>query len=466
MAVLGAGSLLPKDLLALEPSERELVASMFGKDFIWGTATASYQIEGAWNVDGKGESIWDHFTHNTKKIHNRDTGDVACDFYHRYPQDIELMRQLNFKASRFSIGWPRILPDGTGQVNQKGIDFYNRVIDKCLETGVDPWVTCYHWDLPQKLQEKGGWENRDILGWFEEFVTLCAKNFGDRVKNWMVFNEPASFVTIGHLLGIHAPGKFGFGHFIPALHHANLCHGIGGRVLKDLVPDSNVGTCHSCSPIHAHKDKNRHHEVVARADAMFNRIYIEPTLGLGYPTDVVPKLRRIEKYMKPEDEKNMPFDFDFIGLQYYQRAVVKPLFFVPAVHGINVKAKELGHEITEMGWEVYPEGIYEIIKQFSKYEKIKKIYITENGSAFKDEVNGNEVNDVKRLQYYKDHLAQVLKAKNEGIDIGGYFCWSFMDNFEWAEGFRPRFGLVHVDYETQKRTIKNSGKWFSEFLLK
>lgn len=466
MSIIGTGALMPGSLMALTKNEQELVASMFGKDFIWGTATASYQIEGAWNIDGKGESIWDHFTHNTKKVHNRDNGDVACDFYHRYPQDIELMRQLNFKASRFSIAWSRILPEGSGQVNQKGIDFYNRVIDKCLETGVDPWVTCYHWDLPQKLQEKGGWENRDILGWFGEYVELCAKNFGDRVKNWMVFNEPASFVTIGHLLGIHAPGKFGFGHFLPALHHSNLCHGIGGRILKDLVADSNVGTCHSCSPIHPAKDKDSHHEVVKRADAMFNRIYIEPTLGMGYPTNVVPKLRKIEKYTRPEDEKNMPFDFDFIGLQYYQRAVVKPLFFVPAIHGINVKPEKLSDNITEMGWEVYPEGIYQIIKQFSKYQKIKKIYITENGSAFPDQVVNGEINDTKRLQFYKDHLAQVLKAKNEGVDIGGYFCWSFMDNFEWAEGYKPRFGLVHVDYETQKRTIKNSGKWFSEFLMK
>jgi beta-glucosidase len=464
IGMLGVGAMLPDSLMALAKEDPELAASLFGKDFIWGTATSSYQIEGAWNLDGKGLSIWDHFTHQTKKVHNRDTGDVACDFYHRYPEDIELMRQLNFQASRFSISWPRILPEGKGAVNQKGLDFYNRVIDKCLETGVDPWVTCYHWDLPQKLQERGGWVNRDIVGWFEEYVTLCAKTFGDRVKNWMVFNEPASFVPLGYLIGMHAPGKLGFGNFLPALHHSNLAHGAGGRALRKLINKGNIGTCYSCSPIQPLKDKKRHHEVVKRVDAMINRVYIEPVLGMGYPTDVLPILRKIEKYMLPEDERNMPFDFDFIGLQYYFRTVMKPFFLIPAIHGINVKASKLSDDLTDMGWEVYPEGLYQIIKQFAQYKQIKKFYITENGTAFPDTLENGEVNDVKRVKFYKDHLQQVLKAKNEGVIIGGYFAWSFLDNFEWAEGYRPRFGLVHVDYATQKRTVKASGKWFAEFL--
>ena len=463
---LGVGSLLPGQILAFANEQPELAASLFGKDFIWGTATSSYQIEGAWNMDGKGPSIWDHFTHNTKKVHNRDTGDVACDFYHRYPEDIALMRELNFQASRFSISWPRILPEGKGAINQKGLDFYNRVIDKCLETGVDPWVTCYHWDLPQKLQEKGGWENRDIVGWFEEYVSLCAKTFGDRVKNWMVFNEPASFIALGYLIGMHAPGKLGFSHFLPALHYSNLAHGAGGRALRSLVPNAHIGTCYSCSPVQPWKDRSRYHEVVKRADAMFNRVYIEPVLGMGYPTDVVPKLRKIERFMHPEDERNMPFDFDFIGLQYYFRTVMKPLFFIPAIHGINVNPNKLTDELTEMGWEIYPDGLYDIIMQFSKYKGIKKFYITENGTAIKENLADGQINDDRRIQFYKDHLRQVLKAKQKGVNIGGYFAWSFLDNFEWAEGYRPRFGLVHVDYETQKRTVKASGKWFADFLRK
>ena len=464
-AALGLGAMLPKEILAAF-TEKELNRMDFGKDFIWGTATASYQIEGAWNVDGKGESIWDHFVHHTKKVKTRETGDIACDFYNRYESDIELMHKMNIPASRFSISWPRILPNGIGTVNQKGIDFYDRVIDKYLEQNIEPWVTCYHWDLPQKLQEKGGWENRDILNWFEEFVTLCANKYGDRIKNWMVFNEPASFVVGGYLLGMHAPGKFGFKHFLPALHHSTLAQGVGGRVLKNIVKDGNIGTTHSCSFIDPYKNSEKNRKIALKADAMFNRVWIEPMLGMGYPTETIPNLKKIEKYFKAEDEKNIVHDFDFVGLQNYSRMVVKPLAIIPALHGIPVKPKKLGHDITEMNWEVYPEGMYKIIKQFSKYEKIKKIYITENGAAFKDEMINGEIDDVKRLKYIKDYLAQILKAKNEGIDIGGYFIWSFMDNFEWAEGFKPRFGLVGVDFKTQQRTIKTSGKWYSEFLKK
>lgn len=455
--------MLPKGLRAAM-REEEIRRSDFGADFVWGTATASYQIEGAWNIDDKGESIWDHFVHHTHKVKTGETGDVACDFYHRYESDIELMHKLHIPASRFSISWPRLIPNGTGAVNQKGIDFYDRVIDKCLKENVDPWVTCFHWDLPQALQEKGGWENRDILGWFEEFVTLCAKKYGDRVKNWMVFNEPTSFVQGGYLVGWLAPGKLGFHHFLPAMHHTTLCHGVGGRVLKNLVKDGNIGTTHAVSYIDPYKHTERNEEVARKLDAMVNRIFVEPVLGMGYPIKTVPKLKHVEKYFKPDDEKNIVFDFDFIGLQNYSRTLVKPLALVPAVHAINVKQSKLPNPLTEMHYEVYPEGMYKIIKQFAEYKQIKKFYITENGAAFKDEVVNGEVHDAKRVQFFKDYLAQVLKAKREGINIGGYFVWSFLDNFEWAEGYRPRFGLVHVDYATQQRIVKDSGKWYSDFL--
>ncbi len=445
-------------------NKQEIKASQFGKDFIWGTATASYQIEGAWNTDGKGESIWDHFTHHTRRVKNRDTGDVACDFYHRYESDIELMHRMNIPASRFSISWPRLLPDGTGTVNTKGVDFYNRVIDRCLKENIEPWVTCYHWDLPQKLQEKGGWASRDILGWFEEYVALCARQFGDRVKNWMVFNEPVSFVHGGYLAGVGAPGKIGFRHFYPAVHYTTLCQGVGGRVLKEMVQDGHIGTTYSCMPIYPLTDSPGNMDTVKRYDALLNRIFIEPTLGMGYPVEALPALKKLEKYFKPEDENNIRHDFDFIGLQNYTRLVIKPLFFIPVVRGIPVKPGKFGNDVTQMNWEVYPEGIYAIIRQFAQYKQIKKFYITENGAAFNDEVVNGHVNDTKRIQYLKEYMAQVLRAKNEGINIGGYFVWSFMDNFEWAEGYRPRFGLVHVDYNTQKRTIKDSGNWFSEFL--
>lgn len=463
-AILGIGSALPKGLFS-EEVLADIKRADFGDDFIWGVATASYQIEGAWNIDGKGESIWDRFSHKPRNIKTKENGDIACDFYHRYNEDIDLMRQMHIPTSRFSISWPRLLPNGTGNINQKGVDFYDRVIDKYLENGITPWATCYHWDLPQKLQDKGGWENRDILGWFEEFVALCAHKYGDRVKNWMVFNEPGSFVPLGYLIKMHAPGKLGFKHFLPACHHVSLAQGIGGRTLKSIVKDSNIGTTFSCSYIDPHKkDNERHIKAAKRADAFLNRLYIEPILGMGYPIKEIPRLRPIEKYFKGDDEKKLAFDFDFIGLQNYSRTVVKPLALVPGIHAINVKPKKLGHAITEMNWEVYPEGIYQIIKQFSEYKQIKKFYITENGAAFKDTISNGTINDTQRIQYLKDYLKQVLRAKKEGVNIGGYFIWSFMDNFEWAEGFKPRFGLVHVDFNTQQRIIKESGKWFSNFL--
>ncbi len=436
----------------------------FGKDFVWGTATAAYQIEGAWNEEGKGESVWDHFSHQKHKIKTGENGDTACDFYHRYETDIDLIRSLNIPAFRFSIAWSRVLPLGTGAVNQKGIDFYSNIIDKCLKAGVEPWVTLYHWDIPQALQDKGGWENRDVCKWFAEFVELCTKHFGDRVKNWMVFNEPMAFTALGYGLGVHAPGNYGIHGFLKAAHHTVLCHGIGGRIIRKNVPDAHIGTTFSCSPVEAWIEKPANLRAAKREDVLINRLFIEPLLGMGYPWHDLPVLKKIEKYMLPEDAQNMPFDFDFIGVQNYTRLVTRNFGIVPMIHAMDVKPKKLGHNLTEMNWEVYPEGIYKILKQFAAYPNIKKIIVTENGAAFPDELIENGVKDPKRTKFLQDYLEQVLKAKNEGVPVKGYFVWSFMDNFEWAEGFRPRFGLVHVDFNTQKRTIKDSGLWFKEFL--
>jgi beta-glucosidase len=464
-AMLAAGAMLPKGLMAKLIADEELKRSDFGRDFIWGTATAAYQIEGAWDQDGKGESIWDHFTHTKKnKIKTRENGDVACDFYHKYESDIELMRKMNIPASRFSIGWSRVLPGGTGTPNQKGIDFYNRLIDKCLKENVEPWVTCYHWDLPQALQEKGGWVNRDSIKWFEEYVDLCGRSFGDRVKDWMVFNEPMAFTGLGYLLGIHAPGKFGYKTFFPAVHHAVMSHGAGGRALRNTVKGANIGTTFSCSPVDAWKDTRLNADAVRRSDVLINRLFIEPILGMGYATKDLPALWRMEKYMKEDDAQKMAFDFDFIGVQNYTRIVAKYLGIVPMLHALNINPKKLGHPITEMNWEVYPEGIYQILKQFAAYPNIKKLIVTENGAAFKDENIGGAIHDAARTKFIQDYLKQVLRAKKEGVNVGGYFVWSFLDNFEWAEGYRPRFGMVGVDFKTQERTIKDSGKWFAEFL--
>lgn len=436
----------------------------FGDDFRWGVSTAAYQIEGAFDVDGKGLSIWDVFTSRRGKIKSRHHGNVACNFYNCFKGDIELIKQLNIPDFRFSISWSRVMPSGRGAVNQSGIDYYNRVIDFCLENDINPWLTLYHWDLPHALEQRGGWTNRDIVGWFSDFSELCAKQFGDRVKHWMVMNEPAVFTGGGYFLGIHAPGRRGMGNFLPAIHHATLCMGEGGRVLRNLLPDAEIGTTFSCSHVEPYSQSERDLAAAKRADALLNRMFIEPVLGLGYPSDDLRVLRKLEKYIKLGDESRMAFDFDFIGLQNYTREIVKSSFFTPYIGARLIKAEKRKVPLTTMGWEVYPQAIYNIIKKFDAYPQIKKIIITENGAAFPDTVTGDQVNDLRRVEYLQEHIAQVLKAKNDGCKVDGYFVWTLTDNFEWAEGYHPRFGLIYVDFESQKRIIKDSGKWYSQFL--
>ncbi len=281
----------------------------FGKDFKWGVSTSAFQTEGAYDADGKGKSIWDTFTEQPGKIKIGENARTASDFYHRYNEDISLIHDLGFDAFRFSLAWTRILPNGSGPVNQKGIDFYNKVIDACLALNIEPWVTLYHWDLPLVLEDKGGWTNHDILERFREYTDVCTSRFGDRVKNWMILNEPMAFTALGYMLGIHAPGKKGLKSFLAATHHAALCQAEGGRIARANVIDGNIGTTFSCSPIHPLR--NTKHDLIAveKFDAIVNRLFIEPSLGLGYPTDSVPALKRIEKYYKEGDEKRLEFDF-------------------------------------------------------------------------------------------------------------------------------------------------------------
>jgi beta-glucosidase len=437
---------------------------LFGDDFIWGVSVAALQIEGACDADGKGESIWDVFAAKKGKILNGDVPSKACDFYNQYQQDIDLIKHLNIPCFRFSISWTRIFPNGTGEVNQAGIDFYNRVINYCLEKGVEPWVTIYHWDLPHALELKGGWTNRDVVGWFTAFATVCAQNFGDRVKNWMVMNEPGVFTGAGYFLGIHAPGRTGLKSFLPAIHHAVLCMAAGGRLLRNIIPDARIGTTFSCSYIEPYSDRSKDINAAKRVDALLNRLFIEPVLGLGYPINEVSALKGITKYFQPGDEDAMKFDFDFIGVQNYTREIVKNSFFTPYVGASLVKAEKRGVPLTNMKWEVYPPSIYQMIKKFNGYPQIKNIIVTENGAAFPDQVTDGEVNDPKRVEYLQSYLQQVLKAKSEGLKVNGYFIWTLTDNFEWAEGYHPRFGLIHIDFETQKRIVKTSGHWYAGFL--
>lgn len=447
-----------------EQKEPFLNASDFGKDFTWGVSTAAYQIEGCHDADGKGRSIWDEFTATPKMILNGDNANVSCDFYHRYKEDILLMKSMNIDNYRFSISWPRILPNGTESINEAGIQFYNDVINFCLEQNITPWVTLYHWDLPQILEEKGGWTNREIVTWFSEFTQVCANAFGDRVKHWMVLNEPMVFTGAGYFLGVHAPGKKGLKNFLPAAHHAVLCQSTSGRILRKLVPDAQIGTTFSCSQITPYRQNKRDRKTAIMVDALLNRLFIEPALGLGYPTNEAPILKKLKPYIQPTDIEDCKFDFDFIGIQNYTREKVKYSLLVPYIKAKIVKASKRNVETTLMDWEVYPPSIYNMIKKFGAYPQIKKIIITENGAAFKDTIEGEIITDTDRLNFLKRYLREVLKAKQEGLNIHGYFVWTFTDNFEWAEGYFPRFGLVHIDFKTLKRTIKESGKWFSQFL--
>jgi beta-glucosidase len=438
----------------------------FGSDFCWGTVTAAFQIEGAVREGGKGASIWDVFSHKRGKIKNGDHADIACDFYNRYEADLELVKEMGFSEFRFSISWSRILPAGTGEVSQEGIDFYNSVIDKCLAFGIKPWVTLYHWDLPQALEEKGGWKNREVVSWFSEYATLCAELFGDRVKNWIVLNEPMAVAALGYTTGLHAPGKRGLWNFLPIVHHLALCQAEGGRVLRNIVADAYIGTAISCSFIEPYTNDPKDIRAAMRADAVMNRLFIEPILGLGYPVDAFAYLGGIQKYLKAGDEEKLRFDFDFIGLQNYFGVTVRHSYLAPVLWLKEVPARLRNVPITAMGWEVRPDGMYNILRQFSQYEGINEIIVSESGAAYDDEVVNGEVHDHQRRDYFGLYLNQILRAKREGINIKGYLVWSLMDNFEWAEGYRARFGLVHVDFETQKRTVKASGKWFADFLKK
>ena len=438
--------------------------NLFGDDFIWGISTAAPQIEGAHNADGKGESIWDVFAAKKGNILNGDTHYQACDFYSQYQRDIDLIKKLNIPNFRFSISWSRILPNGVGEINQAGIDFYNGVIDYCLKQGIEPWVTIYHWDLPQALEARGGWTNREIITWFTNYVEICARQFGDRVKRWLVMNEPAVFTGAGYFFGIHAPGKTGLKNFLPAAHHAVLSMVEGARVLRSLLPEAKIGTTFSCSYIEPYSHKQKDIDAANRADAFINRMFIEPVIGLGYPVTDVPVLRKIARYIQPGDMDNLKFDFDFIGIQNYTREIVKYSFFTPYVNASLVKAKDRKVPLTEMGWEVYPPAIYQVIKKFDSYPQVKKILITENGAAFPDTFKDGSIADADRIAYLQSHLEQVLRARKEKCKVEGYFIWTLTDNFEWAEGYRPRFGLVHVDFNTQQRIIKDSGYWYARFL--
>lgn len=442
-----------------------MYSSDFGKDFLWGVATAAAQIEGAANVYGKGTSIWDTFSKKPGKIKKGHHPTEACDFYHRYQEDIALVKTLGFKVFRFSIAWARIFPLGKGELNKEGVRFYHHVIDECLKHDLIPMVTLYHWDLPEALSKEGGWTAYGINSVFNEYVLFCAKEYGQKVKHWIVINEPFGFTSLGYMLGVHAPGQTGVGNFFDAALHTAIAQADGAKILRAEVDKAMIGTAFSCSEIVPYTATDQDVMVAKRTDVLMNRFFLEPTLGMGFPTgnwDVLEKFSISHSTWRHQER--MKFDFDFIGIQNYFPLVIKYNAFIPVLQAWEVKAKSRRVPHTAMGWEINADSFYRIIKQFAAYPQIKNIMITENGAAFHDKMVNGEINDFERIAYFEDYLAAMLKAKNEGINITGYLAWTLMDNFEWAEGYQARFGIVHNDFKTQQRTIKQSGYWWQEFL--
>jgi beta-glucosidase len=431
----------------------------FGKDFLWGVAIAAAQNEGAWNADGRGTSIWDVFARRQGKIKGRAKPTDNCDFYYRYKDDLLLAKALGFTVFRFSFSWSRIFPEGIGRINKEGVAFYHRLIDECLQLGLTPFATLYHWDLPQALQKEGGWTSVHMLKWFTRYASLCAEEFGDKVKHWIILNEPMGFTSLGYMLGKHAPGKTGLEHFFPAIHNAVLAQAEGGRVVRKHVPDAIIGTSFSCN-------KKEDEEAAKRLDILLNRLFIEPTLGRNYPNEdfaLIDKLHLKTKAWRYTER--MQFDFDFIGLQNYFSVTVKHNALIPYVQASEVTAKARKAPHTAMGWEISPDSFYRLLKRYWNYGSVKSIIVTENGACFKDTLKNGNIHDAERINYFKQYLAAVYKAKQEGVKINGYLAWTLMDNFEWSEGFNARFGLIHVDFKTQLRTIKDSGYWWRDFLL-
>ncbi len=446
--------------------KQKIKSHKLGKTFTWGVATAAFQTEGAVDVDGKTPSVWDHFVHHSRRFRQDEHADVAVDFYYRYQHDIDLIKDMNLDAFRFSLAWTRIMPQGTGKVNQKGLDFYHRVIDACLEKGIEPWLTLYHWDLPQSLEEDGGWTNRQVVDWFSEFTDTCTRAFGDKVHNWLVLNEPMSFTGLGYFMGYHAPGRRGLRNFLPAAHHAALAQAAGGRLARANIPHANIGTTLSCSYIDPVNDKEMNRKAAQRLDAVMNRLFLEPALGLGYPSDVLDIKKHMEPYFQPGDEEAMAFDFDFIGLQYYFRTVARFSLFPPVLFARDVPAPKRNVPMNNMGFEPYPKGLYKMLKQFASYPQMKKIIVTETGICLDDTLGNGGVHDTARINFLKDTIKYVRKAQKNNIPVEGYFVWTLTDNFEWSEGYHPRFGLVYVDFATQQRYLKDSALWLTNFLSK
>jgi beta-glucosidase len=436
------------------------VAARFPADFVWGAATAAYQVEGAVAEDGRGESIWDRFTATPGKILNGDDGRVACDSYHRHSEDVRLMRELGLNGYRFSVAWPRILPEGRGRVNPAGLDFYDRFVDELLANGIEPFLTLYHWDLPQALEDRGGWPVRDTVEAFAEYAEVVAARLGDRVRHWMTVNEPWVIAWLGYATGQDAPGRTSEPDAVAAAHHVLVAHGRAAEVLRREAPGAQVGIAIDLVPMHPLTSSEADVEAARREDALRNRWFLDPVFRGEYPSE---GLRRLGPMLPPfvaEDLSTIAAPLDFVGINYYRRHLVRadPATGEPAVVApSNV-------EVTGMGWEVYPDALYELLVRLRDEYDVPPVHVTENGAAFPDARRNGHVDDPKRRSYIERHVDALGRALGEGVPVAGYFVWSLLDNFEWSRGYSQRFGLVYVDFASLERVPKASYHWYRGFI--
>jgi beta-glucosidase len=428
--------------------------------FLWGTATASYQIEGAVSEDGRAPSIWDTFSYTPHKIERSETGDIACDHYHRFADDIKLMRDLGVQAYRFSISWSRILPEGKGKENPRGLDFYHRLVDELLAADIIPFGTLFHWDLPQALQEQGGFSNRDIAGYFTEYAVQTAQRLGDRVQHWIMLNEPSVFACLGHAIGVHAPGLTDLKAFFATTHHLNLAQGSALQALRSMNGSWKLGTTLNVNRGVSADGSKASSLMAQRHNDLWNGCFLQPLLAGAYPEDI---LSELGPYLQSGDLNSIHQPIDFLGINHYSRSYIQAR--PEALLGYEHAAPPPHLPRTSFDWEINPDEFRDTLVELHEHYQCPPIYITENGAFFKDVLSTDgRVHDKDRIKFLEDYINAMQEAQQRGVDIRGYFVWSLLDNFEWACGYRPTFGLVKVDFETQMRIPKDSYYWFRDFI--
>lgn len=439
----------------------------FPSQFLWGVATAAYQIEGAWQADGKGESIWDRFSHTPGKISNHDNGDVACDHYHRWPEDVALMQSLGIQSYRFSVAWPRILPTGRGQVNRAGLDFYSRLVDGLLAANIKPCLTLYHWDLPQALQDEGGWVARSTAEAFADYAGIVSRHLGDRVALWATLNEPWVSAHLGYLEGVHAPGHRNIDEMLAASHHLLLGHGWAVPNIRQHSQSAQVGVVLNLLPIYPASLSGADRKAAQLQDGTFNRWYLDPLFGRGYPPDIVRHYNRPMPFARPGDLEAIAAPLDFLGVNYYTRGVPRSQDAAADENWPRTIFTAPRAEWTEMGWEIYPHGLYDLLCRLHEDYRVPRLYITENGCSYSDAPDETgRVADTRRIDYLQQHFQAAHQAIQQGVPLAGYYVWSLMDNFEWGFGYTQRFGLVWTEYETQQRLPKDSAYWYSQVIAR